>query len=585
MAVGSGVPYNAYTGNGVTTVFAYGFTLLNEDDLLVTVDGTVTSSYTVSGVGVAAGGSITFSSAPANGAAVLLQRVIQLVRDAEYQTNGDLQAETINFDFDRLWTVVQNLRFDAARGVRVPEIVGIESLPSAVDRANKLLGFDADGNLLLVVPASQDASDLAISLAAESRSTRFVAGTAILVAPATRDAFVVGRNLTGLTNCHAFADRTIMDGVTDSGTYGVFDATTKLRGSHTQNHVFAYQDRVAYQGSGTLTETASLYSAPVHSGAGVITSRYGVSVYDCVPSGGGSINAQIGVFVRNLTGASSNVGLNIAQVAGYAIFANGGAKSRHMGPFGIGDDPAAGTKLYVDGGTVGSETAIYVEKTGGWSFYNPGNGKLYNFGEVGFGPQQNGSSVAFTVSGEATGPLAYVDTTVSQAFFGATGGDYPLGFVANGSVRLEVTASASSYAVQPGADNSQPLGASGKRWSVVYAGTGTINTSDAREKEQVRDLSAAERAVAVRCKALLRAFKFTSSVAEKGDGARVHFGVMAQDVAAAFAAEGLDASKYALYCYDQYPATFDTNGIQLTPAGDRYGIRYDELMAFMLAAM
>ena len=58
MSVGSGVPYNAYTGNGLSTVFAYGFTLLAAADLVVTIDGVVTGAYTVSGLGVAAGGSI-----------------------------------------------------------------------------------------------------------------------------------------------------------------------------------------------------------------------------------------------------------------------------------------------------------------------------------------------------------------------------------------------------------------------------------------------------------------------------------------------------------------------------------------------
>lgn len=38
-------------------------------------------------------------------------------------------------------------------------------------------------------------------------------------------------------------------------------------------------------------------------------------------------------------------------------------------------------------------------------------------------------------------------------------------------------------ALRPSADNSFSLGASGRRWSVVWAATGTINTSDGREKD------------------------------------------------------------------------------------------------------
>ncbi len=163
MAVGSGVPYNAYTGNGVTTVFAYGFTLLNEDDLLVTINGTVTSSYTVSGVGVAAGGSITFSSAPANGAAVLLQRVIQLVRDAEYQTDGDLQANTLNADFDRLWIAVQQNAAIAERSIRAPVPETLTALPASASRLGLMPYFDAStGDVALsTFTATQVASAVA----------------------------------------------------------------------------------------------------------------------------------------------------------------------------------------------------------------------------------------------------------------------------------------------------------------------------------------------------------------------------------------------------------------------------------------
>ena len=145
MSVGSGVPYKAHTGNGLTTVFAYGFTLLAAADLVVTINGVVTSAYTVSGIGVAAGGSITFSSAPANGTAVLLQRVIQLVRSTEYQNNGDLQAETVNDDFDRLWTAVQQVYGDSVRALRAPELAGVDDIPAAATRANRLLAFDATG--------------------------------------------------------------------------------------------------------------------------------------------------------------------------------------------------------------------------------------------------------------------------------------------------------------------------------------------------------------------------------------------------------------------------------------------------------
>jgi len=131
---------------------------------------------------------------------------------------------------------------------------------------------------------------------------------------------------------------------------------------------------------------------------------------------------------------------------------------------------------------------------------------------------------------------------------------------------------------RPTTDNTRALGTGLFRYSVVYAGTGTINTSDATEKQQVRVLSEAEQRVAKTIKGLIRAFKWNDAVQAKGDAARTHIGVMAQDVQAAFAAEGLDASEYGLFCCDTWTTS---NGASQT----RLGVRYDELLSFVIAAL
>jgi hypothetical protein len=64
---------------------------------------------------------------------------------------------------------------------------------------------------------------------------------------------------------------------------------------------------------------------------------------------------------------------------------------------------------------------------------------------------------------------------------------------------------ANALAFTPGADNTWSNGFIGLRWSVIYAATGTINTSDIREKQQIRPLAEAELAVAKRLKSLIPA--------------------------------------------------------------------------------
>ena len=143
----------------------------------------------------------------------------------------------------------------------------------------------------------------------------------------------------------------------------------------------------------------------------------------------------------------------------------------------------------------------------------------------------------------------------------------------------------------PSADNAVNLGTAPRRWKEVFAANATINTSDARMKEQDRALSDAERAVAVKVKGLLKAFKFKDSVQAKGDKARIHFGVYAQEVVEAFASEGLDANDYGMLCFDKWDAkqaVKDKDGNIIKPAqeaGESYGIRYEELLSFVVASI
>lgn len=160
-----------------------------------------------------------------------------------------------------------------------------------------------------------------------------------------------------------------------------------------------------------------------------------------------------------------------------------------------------------------------------------------------------------------------------------------------------------SNVFRPAADNTKTLGGASYRWSVVYAGTGTINTSDERAKADIQDIDAA----------VLRAwsnvnymqFKFADAVQQKGDGARWHFGLIAQRVKEAFEAEGLDAFKYGLLCYDEWADQYTEELVEVEetlpsgktikvmrgtgkmiltqPAGNRYGIRYEEALALECA--
>ena len=159
-------------------------------------------------------------------------------------------------------------------------------------------------------------------------------------------------------------------------------------------------------------------------------------------------------------------------------------------------------------------------------------------------------------------------------------------------------------------DNGIDLGNISNRFDDIYATNGTIQTSDRNEKQDIEELSDAEQRVAVVAKGLMRKFRWIDSVAEKGDNARTHFGIIAQDLQDAFTAEGLDASKYAMFTSNTWwekeisvdaVEADEENGIEAKDAytymdtkeeategyteKTRLGVRYNQLLAFIISAL
>jgi hypothetical protein len=108
--------------------------------------------------------------------------------------------------------------------------------------------------------------------------------------------------------------------------------------------------------------------------------------------------------------------------------------------------------------------------------------------------------------------------------------------------------------VTPGADNTQNLGSGSLRWATIFAGTGTINTSDERYKvlREGGDLSDAEHRAWSAVRAIV--YRDKDSFERKGDAARLHVGYSWQSIQAAFEAEGLDPARYGLWCEDALEA-------------------------------
>lgn len=129
----------------------------------------------------------------------------------------------------------------------------------------------------------------------------------------------------------------------------------------------------------------------------------------------------------------------------------------------------------------------------------------------------------------------------------------------NRAERLVVRAAGT---VEPGTDDSQNLGSSSKRWKNIYATNGTIQTSDARLKEDIRPCNLGLDFIS----------KLDPKVfANAGSNDVTHQGLIAQNVKEAFEELDMDPEEQGMLVRDEETGN--------------YGLRYDELIAPLVKAI
>lgn len=238
--------------------------------------------------------------------------------------------------------------------------------------------------------------------------------------------------------------------------------------------------------------------------------------YVCAgPLGIGTTTPAALLEIAGVAGATK-VFLTETGVRRYSIRAGGSAS----GIFDISDETSAATRLAI---TAGGNVVV------------GGTSSSYKF-------SVKGAQAAIESSTNADGNLRLINTgqdwlvgmlgapgSTALSFYNATAG----------ALRMAIS---TAGVVTPGADNSQTLGSASFRWSVVYAGTGTINTCDVRFKtfRTDRQLREAEHAAALDLFDAFGFFQFNDAIAEKGeDGARWHYGPAAQEAWSVWASHGL----------------------------------------------
>jgi hypothetical protein len=255
--------------------------------------------------------------------------------------------------------------------------------------------------------------------------------------------FSVEKTYTAL-NVHSFDDYSTLNPSSGGFGFGVYDASTTMIGSQTNDHFVGYQSRLTV-GSGSTTNIDGAYGLTGllvfnhHPGSGTVTNAHGV--YIKAIDGGGSITNVYGLRIENVISGTNN----------FAIRAEGG-KNSFVGEVMIGGQTTPIAKLdvrnstwdptlYCDN-TKGSATAAIFNSsngsgsnigldvtasggtsnkgvnfgtamsTGDWNIYSAGNSKTYIAGKVGLGVGNTSPSAALHLpAGTATANTAPLKLT------------------------------------------------------------------------------------------------------------------------------------------------------------------------------
>lgn len=714
MTVSSSTSRVQFNGNGSTTVFAYSFKIFDQDDLTVIVRSatgtetvkTITTHYTVSGVGNAGGGNVTMLTAPASGETLTILREQDLVQELDLVENDPFPAQSLEDALDKLTFMVQQHSEEIDRSIkasRTNTITSTEFTVSAASRANKIFAFDSAGELAVTQELGTYRGNWATSTAFAQRdivkdtsnnniyicltahtstgsqpisSNADVAKWALLVdaasattsaSAAASSASAAATSATNAANSATAASGSASAASSSASAASTSETNAAASAAAAAASFDAFDD--IYLGSkssdpsvdndGNALTTGDQYFNSVanelriwNGSAWQAASTVGGTVSSLSVTGdvtiadkivhaddtntairfpaADTVTVETGGSERMRIDSTGNVGIGVTPSAWATVvpaiqIGGGGSFIAAQGSGGANSDSIyIGTNAHFDGTDwkykATNHASYFLQANGVHQWFTAPSGtagntitfteaaRIDSSGNLLVGKTTSGTSVGAGVEASANGslfatrdlPTANSDAVAflnRETSFGdiirfrkdgttiGVIGNASTGTVYVGSGDTTLTFSPAGDAIVPsGTDGATrsgviDLGNSANRWDTIFATVGTINTSDRTEKQDIEELNDAERRVAVACKGLLRKYRLKSAVALKGEDARIHFGIIAQDLQAAFTAEGLDAGRYGMFIHSTW--TDEETGEEKS----LMGVRYSELLAFMISVL
>jgi hypothetical protein len=160
MAISTTIIKNSYSGDGSNDTFAYQFKITAEADLQVIIRSaagtetvkTLTTHYTVTGVGTASGGNVVFTSGniPTATETVVIRRSTTQTQTLDLVENDPFTADSVEGAFDKNLAIAQELQEQIDRSIKISRtntMTSTDFTTSASERASKILAFDTSGEI------------------------------------------------------------------------------------------------------------------------------------------------------------------------------------------------------------------------------------------------------------------------------------------------------------------------------------------------------------------------------------------------------------------------------------------------------
>lgn len=401
-------------GNGVTTSFDFSFPVPLASELFVYYTDTTgaqtllpSSQYSVTGIGTANGGSITYplSGSPiAIGTSLTLQRVVPYVQLTDLVNQSGYYPNVVENALDYLTMQTQQLAAMSENALEVPLEATQANLllPTAAARANHLVGFDASGNAVTYpISASVGAGNL-------TSEGPFVSGTNFT--PGVTTSLTLSQAYGTVANVQVHFD-------------GVYQGTDQYSLNGTQitftSPIPVGVSTVYIVGGTTLTQgtvpagsvgtsqlqNGAVTAAKIAAGA-VGATQLGVHVVGDGQLAWGSVLNRVVDSIAALRALSKTV-YSRAFVTGYTTIGDGGGGNYWLN--------AADTTSADNGGTI-----IVATDGGRWYLQNNGAVFVEQFGAKGDGLSDDANAIQSALNNAKFGGIVYLSPKPYRVASGIT---------------------------------------------------------------------------------------------------------------------------------------------------------------------